>query len=248
MRKSEWIMLFLEKDSSEMKRKDGMKKRMFRKLMILSMVFLTAAAGCSTRSQETPGSGSDSPETENHESSAAANTDSGNILVMYFSRTGEQYRVGKIDKGNTAIVAEMIAEFTGADSFEILPADDHYPATYDELTEIAKEEQNDQARPEYRQLPDLSEYDTIFIGSPVWWADWPMIMYHIFETNDLSGKTLIPFNTNEGSGIAGFEDKLKLKCPRAEVLEGLAVRGHDAQENTDEVRQAVRHWLDDIGY
>ena len=57
--------------------------------------------------------------------------------MIYFSRTGEQYTVGVIEKGNTAIVAEMIAEQTGADLFEVLPADDHYPMTYDALTEVA---------------------------------------------------------------------------------------------------------------
>ena len=68
------------------------------------------------------------------------------ILVVYFSRTGEQYTVGVIDKGNTAIVAEMIAEETGADLFEVIPEDDHYPMTYSELTDVAKQEQKDNAR------------------------------------------------------------------------------------------------------
>lgn len=107
-------------------------------------------------------------------------------LVLYFSRTGEQYTVGVIEKGNTAVVAEMIAEKTGADIFEILPADDHYPMTYKELTDAAKREQNENARPAYAgTLPDLSQYDTIFIGAPVWWGDWPMIMYTVFENNFL---------------------------------------------------------------
>lgn len=63
---------------------------------------------------------------------------SSNTLVVYFSRTGEQYGVGVIDKGNTAIVADMIIDATGADSFEILPEEDNYPDTYDELTEVAQ--------------------------------------------------------------------------------------------------------------
>ena len=68
---------------------------------------------------------------------------------MYFSRTGEQYTVGVIDHGNTAIVAEMIADETDADFFEVVPEDDHYPMTYTELTDVAKKEQNDNARPAY---------------------------------------------------------------------------------------------------
>ena len=89
-----------------------------------------------------------------------------NSLVVYFSLTGEQYTVGTIDKGNTAIVAEMIAKETGADLFEVLPVDDHYSMTYDELTDVAKKEQNDNARPKYAgDVPDLSAYDTIYIGA-----------------------------------------------------------------------------------
>ena len=91
-----------------------------------------------------------------------------NALVVYFSRTGEQYGVGVIDKGNTAIVADMIVEATGADSFEILPKEDYYPYTYDELCDVAKQELNDNARPAIKDAaPDLSGYDVIFIGERV---------------------------------------------------------------------------------
>ena len=117
------------------------------------------------------------------EAGGDAEVTSGRALVVYFSRTGEQYTVGVIDKGNTAIVAEMIAEAAGADLFELLPADDRYPMTYDELTDVAMREQNENARPEYAgDLPDLAAYDTIFIGAPVWWGDWPMILYTFFDT------------------------------------------------------------------
>ena len=149
---------------------------------------------------------------------ASEETEAGSThtLVIYFSRTGEQYTVGVIDKGNTAIVAEMIAEKTGADLFEVLPVDDHYPMTYNELTDVAKQEQNDKARPAYAgELPDLSQYDTVFIGAPVWWGDWPMIMYTVFENNDFSGKKLVPFSTHEGNGLSGFDKKLASACPDA---------------------------------
>ncbi len=176
-------------------------------------------------------------------------TSSTRTLVVYFSRTGEQYTVGVIDKGNTAIVAEIIAEETGADLFEVLPVDDHYPMTYKELTDVAKQEQNDKARPAYAgELPDLSGYDTVFIGAPVWWGDWPMIMYTVFENNDFSGKKLVPFSTHEGSGLSGFDKKLASACPDAEVLKGLAVRGNDAQNRQDSVRETVQDWLSGLGY
>ena len=174
---------------------------------------------------------------------------SSDTLVLYFSRTGEQYVVGVIDKGNTAIVAEMIAEQTGADLFEVLPADDHYPMTYDALTDVAKQEQNDNARPAYSgELPDLSKYSTIFIGAPVWWGDWPMIMYTVFENNDFSGKTLIPFSTHEGSGLSGFDEKLAGACPNSTVGKGLAIEGNEAQNNQEKARESVSSWLAELGF
>ncbi len=206
--------------------------------ILAAVLLLTGCGGTSApagtqekteATQEESAQEADQPESEQQEPEAAEKTDSAaaeeaetgqegkeaasDTLVIYFSRTGEQYEVGVIDKGNTAIVAEMIAEQTGADMFEVLPVDDHYPMTYDALTDVAKQEQNDKARPEYSgELPDLAKYSTIFIGSPVWWGDWPMIMYTMFEKNDFSGKTLIPFSTHEGSGLSGFDKKLEGAC------------------------------------
>ena len=186
--------------------------------------------------------GSTESETEEKQSDS-------DILVVYFSRTGEQYNVGEIDKGNTAIIAEMIADETGADIFEILPEEDYYPYTYDELTDVAKQEQADKARPAYAgELPDLSAYDTIFIGAPVWWGDWPMIMYTVFENNDFSGKTLIPFSTHEGSGLSGFDKKLENTCPDTTVEKGLAIRGNDAQNAQKKARDSVSDWLSELGF
>ena len=241
---------------------------MKRSLSILLVLLMLALAGCgnantTTESSDNTGNGQSTATQE--ETTAPKNTEaetpgpeeskpsdtgiSTGILVLYFSRTGEQYNVGVIDKGNTAIVAEMIADETGADLFEVLPVDDHYPMTYDALTDVAKQEQNDKARPQYQgELPDLSAYNTVFVGAPVWWGDWPMIMYTVFENNDFSGKTLIPFSTHEGSGLSGFDKKLQNACPDAEVLKGLAVRGNDAQNNQDKARESVQGWLKELGF
>ena len=172
-------------------------------------------------------------------------------LVVYFSRTGEQYGVGNIEKGNTAIVADMKIEKKRADSLEILPQEDYYPYTYDALTDIAKQEQNDNARPAIKgTVPDLSKYDTVFIGAPVWWGDWPMIMYTFFEGNRdaLAWKTLVPFSTHAGSGLSGFDSKLSVACPDSTVGTGLAISGTDAQNNQDSVRESVNSWLSGLGY
>lgn len=170
--------------------------------------------------------------------------------VVYFSRTGEQYGVGVINKGNTAVVAEMIADSTGADVFEIIPQQDYYPYTYSSLTDIGKKEQNERARPAYRYrgtAPDLSQYSAIFFGAPVWWGDWPMICYTFFENEDLSGKTLIPFTTHEGSGLSGLDRKLAAARPDSKVLNGLAIRGSDAQNSRAGVRDRVNAWISGLG-
>ena len=200
-----------------------------------------------TASEQTDGSANETPA----DNSDGNDPESSRILVVYFSRTGEQYTVGVIDHGNTAIVAEMIADETGADLFEVLPEDDHYPMTYNELTDVAKKEQNDKARPAYAgEVPDLSQYDTVFIGAPVWWGDWPMIMYTFFEENAeaLAGKNLVPFSTHEGSGLSGFDRKLASACPNSTILDGLAIRGNDCQNKQDSVRSKVNDWLAGLGY
>ena len=180
----------------------------------------------------------------------AQNETTSDILVIYFSRTGEQYTVGVIDKGNTSIVADMIADATGADMFEVLPEEDYYPYIYNALTDVALKEQREKARPAYQKenLPDLTQYSTVFIGAPVWWGDWPMIMYTFFENEDLSGKKLIPFATHEGSGLSGFDKKLASAVPGSDVLDGLAIRGNDCQNRRDNVRTAVNDWLSKLGY
>lgn len=199
---------------------------------------------------------------KSQDESAPANRKSGKVvtkneegtvstLVVYFSRTGEQYGVGVIEEGNTKIVADMIVEQTGADTFEILPKEDYYPYTYDELTDVAKKELNDKARPAYAgEVPDLSKYDVIFIGAPVWWGDWPMICYTFFEENAdaLEGKTLIPFSTHAGSGLSGFDNKLAGACPKSTVGTGLAISGTDAQNNREKVKISVSDWIAGLGY
>ena len=173
--------------------------------------------------------------------------ETGDYLVVFFSRAGEQYDVGTVEKGNTAIVADMIAEHIGADVFEIVPEDGHYPMTYSELTEVARAEKDADARPAYKgTAPDLGDYDRIFIGSPVWWGDWPMIMYTFFERNDLSGKDVTIFSTHAGSGLSTFHENLARVCPGCDITDGISVRGSDAQRSPDTVRAKVIEWLDEV--
>lgn len=219
---------------------------------------VTADASVSEREADTENEDVNGIDDQTSDTDSSGDTDepsaagsSSDTLVVYFSRTGEQYGVGVIEKGNTAIVADMIVEQTGADVFEILPQEDYYPYTYDELTDVAKKELNENARPAYAgEVPDLSQYSTIFIGAPVWWGDWPMIMYTFFEENEdaLAGKTLIPFSTHAGSGLSGFDRKLSSACPNSTVGTGLAIAGTDTQNDPDSVRKSVNDWLSEFGY
>ena len=125
------------------------------------------------------------------------------ILIAYFSHTGENYNVGVIEKGNTHIVADMIAEETGGDLFEIATVNP-YPDTYEECTEVAMQEQRENARPELTaQVENMEQYDTVYLGYPIWWGELPMAVYTFLESYDFSGKTIVPFCTHEGSGLAG---------------------------------------------
>ena len=233
-----------------------MKRAVFLFLVLTMFVSLCACGSTAAQATPAPTSGSTSepvpPADEAAGPEAAVETpevSGSDILVLYFSRTGEQYNVGVIEKGNTAIVAEIIGEATDADLYEILPADDHYPMTYKELTDVALQEQRDRARPAYAgELPDFDSYDTIFIGAPVWWGDWPMILYTVFESTPLSGKTLIPFSTHAGSGLSGFDRSLAAVYPDCTIAKGLAVAGTDTQNNPDKVQTSVANWLNELGF
>ena len=169
------------------------------------------------------------------------------ILVAFFSRAGENYAVGHIEKGNTHILAEMIAAETGGDLFHIEPVTP-YPDDYTECTEVAKRELNAKARPAIKGDTAVEDYDIIFIGYPNWWGDMPMPVYTFIEKHSWQGKTVIPFCTHEGSGLSGTENKLKTACQGATVLKGLAVRGATAQNAQAQAKESVNNWLGKLKY
>ena len=176
----------------------------------------------------------------------ALSTASAKSLVVYFSHTGENYAVGNISEGNTAIIAKMIAAKTGSDIFEIIPEKD-YPAAYKACTDVAKDEQKQKARPAYKGDVDTSGYDTIYIGYPIWWGDLPMLVYTFLEKHDLGGKTILPFCTHEGSGVSGTDGKIKRLYKNATVKQALAVRGATAQNERAKAEKAVDEWVKKSG-
>jgi flavodoxin len=170
------------------------------------------------------------------------------ILVAYFSRTGDNYAVGNISKGNTHIVADMIAEATGADTFEIRTVKP-YPENYRECTEVAKKELADNVRPELAtKVENMKDYDVIFLGYPIWWSDMPMAIHSFMDGYDFMGKTVIPFCTSAGDVLTGKESSIPNYAKGIKVLQGLGIEGKRAQENTDSVRPQVQQWLANLGF
>lgn len=221
-------------------------KKLISVILILSLLF--ALSACAKSGIETETAAPDMTQTTAETSGAETEPISERkAVVVYFSRAGEQYDVGTIEKGNTKIVAEMIADKTGADLFEIEPTDSRYDLSYNDLTDYAKQEQQDNARPEYKGIIDLSAYDTVYLGYPIWWGDLPMIVYTFLENNDFSGKTVCAFCTHAGSGDAGTAKNIIKTIPDANVNDNvLAIAGTTAQNEQDKALSEVEEWLNEI--
>ena len=154
-------------------------------------------------------------------------------LVVYFSQTG-----------NTETIAGMIAEHTGGELFHVETVT-VYPDEYNDLIEVAKEEQDNDARPELASaVEDMDRYQTVFIGFPNWWGTMPMAMFTFLDSYDFVGKTVIPFCTHEGSALGRSESDIAALIPEAELQKGLAVRG----SNVDSAEDDVVSWLEELGF
>lgn len=164
-------------------------------------------------------------------------------LVIFFSHAGENYSVGNIDEGNTKIVADYISEITGADQFEIV-AEKNYDMPYMDLIKVAQDEAKAGELPAYKGDVDVTPYDVVFIGGPIWWGTYPQVMFTFFKDHDLSGKTVIPFTTHEGSGLASTVRDVKKAWPKATVKDGFAIYGHEVRSG----RAKVEKWLKGLGW
>ena len=212
-------------------------KKIFTALLSLLVVFLFTACGDTASNTNT----------QNKNSAATSDTASKSApqkktLIVFYSRTGDNYEVGNIAKGNTHIAADIIAETVDADMFEIKPVEP-YPADYRECTEVAKREQEANARPAYvGKVENFEQYDTVYLCYPIWWSDLPMIVYTFLEQNNFDGKTVIPLCTSASEVFIGKED-IENHAKGSKVLEGLGIRGKDCQYEQDKVRNMIQTWL-----
>lgn len=165
-------------------------------------------------------------------------------LVIYFSRSGENYFGGElknIEKGNTEVIAEYIHELTGADLFKVEPANE-YPSDYMKCIDVAKAEQQADARPEIKEtLESIDGYDTVYIGFPNWWGTLPMPMFTQLEQLDFTGKVVKPFVTHEGSGFGSSKRDLDKLCAGGEIKKGLSIPG----ANVGNAKDTVKAWIDE---
>lgn len=132
-------------------------------------------------------------------------------------------------------MAQVIQEAAGGDIFRIEPVNP-YPADHSALVDQANMEQSQNARPAIKgTIENFDQYDTVFVGYPIWWSDMPMILYTFFDSYDFSGKTLIPFGTHGGSGWAGTPAKIAQLEPNANMLDGLSISRDVIEDAHDQI-------------
>ena len=181
---------------------------------------------------ETPAEGpNESPAEGPAESETPTAGDPSSVLIAYFSWSG-----------NTEQVAQIIQQETGGDLFEIAPAT-AYTDDYNELLDIAQQEQSDNARPELAgQVENWEQYDTVFVGYPNWWSDAPMAVYTFVESYDWDGKTLVPFNTSASGGFGRSLSGLEESASGAAILEGISF----TERTLGDAQSEVTAWLDSL--
>ncbi len=156
----------------------------------------------------------------------------GKTLIAYYSRRGQNYVNGSIknlERGNTEVIVEKLkALIPDADVYHI-DTTYSYSEDYNECIEEAKQELRAKARPELKNAIDsIDEYDTIILGYPNWWGTMPMVCYTFLEKFDFSGKSIIPFCTNEGSGMGASERFIAQCAPGATIKRGVSIHGAEA--------------------
>lgn len=190
-------------------------------------------------------------EKENEKNSTSNNN---KVLIAYFSlpeTTGDAKEDSTIaingeTVGNTQYVANLIQKKLNTDVFRIEPVKQYNISNHQELIDDAKEEQNNDARPEIKnKISNFENYDTIFIGYPIWWSNLPQILYTFLESYDFSNKNVYLFSTNGGSGLAGTVNTITKKLDKANVNQNAFTLYRD---NMEKAPSEVNKWLNNLGF
>ena len=234
-----------------------MLKRLF-SIMLAVVVISSMFTGCGSSSaknnQTTKNDSAEKSSDINSSSNAVTeavqnNTDYENILIAYFSvpenvdtdgidaNSGASIVVKNKDVlGNMQYMAMTIQEAIGGELFRI-ETKEKYPLEHETLVNQAKEEQNEEVRPELAtHIENVEQYDIIFLGYPNWWGDMPQPLYTFLEEYDFSGKTIIPFNSHGGSGFSNTIEEIKKLQPNATVKDdGLSISRNDVADSEQEI-------------
>ena len=175
-------------------------------------------------------------------------TAKGKMLVVYFSLAGENWQVGNVERGNTAIMVDYIKQLADVDVFEIVP-DVAYPSNYMECVNYVNDVEIPQnLRPAYKgDIENIADYGTVFVGGPIWCGQPPYIFRTFFEKHagELNGKTVIPFGTHGGSGVGSYTSLIREYYPNATVLESLGISGSSIRDASS--KTTVENWLKRLG-
>ena len=216
--------------------------------LLLATVIVFNLSACSSQT---------AAESEPLSTEAANHNVDHNALIVYFSRYGNTEFTDDVDattsasiiddgnrSGTTEVLARIIQSQTGSDLYAI-HTEESYPADFDTLREQNHQEQNNNAHPTLESdTIDLDNYDTLFIGYPVWASDVPRAVVSFLEMYNLSDKAIVPFCTHDGYGPGNSYDTIAATSGTATVLNGLAV----AADNITNAESEVREWLQQLGY
>lgn len=227
----------------------------------LFFLLLFVMSGCSNQKNSQEGNtqrkesarqdaetGQETKETTGNEEKKAAS--SGKILIAYFTLADNYENPKDMDAtsqasinienkelmGNTEYLANAIQEETGGDLFSVV-VKNPYPNDYDKITDMGSEEQEKDARPELAShVENMDQYNTVFIGFPIWWYTMPQAMFTFLEEYDFTGKTVIPFTTHGGYGVGSSVEDIQKLCPDANVVEDIfEAERDDISKQTEEI-------------
>lgn len=172
----------------------------------------------------------------------------GGTLVAFFSRSGENFKVGSIEKGNGRIIASIVSSLLSVPEYEICTVGG-YPEDYEECNKEAKRERDENARPALRfPLPDMDGISSLILVYPNWWGDLPMAVYTLLDSIDTCGLRIYPVCTHEDGGL-GMTDRMLMQAyPDASVMKGIAIRGTAVQNDRDKVEAELRKYLSASGF
>lgn len=211
-----------------------MKKKVLIGLAVL--VIIAAAIGYYfLQNQGGPSVGINDSITNEDQKTGITTLDSQKVLVVYFSYGG-----------NTQKLAKEVSDQVGGDFRRIEP-EVAYPSG-DEVYDLSKEEQDNDERPAIKDLDiDISKYDTVFIGYPIWWYTYPQVILSFFDQYDLSNKTIVPFVSHGGSAMSETEEDMEnyLASKNVTVLDGLAVSRNNIESDQSDT---VSNWLEELGF